>query len=119
MTHAHNQPFRRHGGPRRFPALFHRGDPALIGHVLRLQRDHGWLEEDWLARAPQLQAAAEGDSGYELDGLRQDAAVFTALYQEHIALEESLVYPEAMRQMAAEVASRDQRLSNQGEPGAA
>ena len=102
-----------------FPALIRRGDPALIGHVLRLQRDHGWLEEDWLELAPQLQAVAEGYSWYELDGLRQGAAVFTALYQEHIALEESLVYPEARRQMAAEDASRDQRLSNQGEPGAA
>jgi hemerythrin-like domain-containing protein len=30
--------------------------------------------------------------------------VFAALYQEHIALEESLIYPEARRQMAADSA---------------
>ena len=102
-----------------FPALIRQGDPALIGHVLRLQQDHGWLEEDWLELAPQLQAVAEGYSWYELDGLRQGVAVFTALYQEHIALEESLVYPEARRQMATEDASRDQRLAERVEPGAA
>jgi len=102
-----------------FPALIRRGDPVLIGHVLRLQQDHGWLEEDWLELAPQLQAVAEGYSWYELDGLRQGVGVFAALYQDHIALEESLVYPEARRQMAAEDASRAQRLAEGGKPGAA
>lgn len=85
-----------------FPALIRQGDPALIAHVLRLQQDHGWLEEDWLELSPQLQAVAEGYSWYELDGLRQAVEVFTGLYQEHIALEESLIYPEARRQLAAE-----------------
>jgi hemerythrin-like domain-containing protein len=84
-----------------FPALIQQGNPALLSHVLRLQQDHGWLEEDWLELSPQLQAVAEGYSWYDLDGLRQAAAVFTALYQEHIALEESLIYPEARRLMAA------------------
>ena len=102
-----------------FPALIRQGDPVLIGHVLRLQQDHGWLEEDWLELALQLQAVAEGYSWYELDSLRQGVGVFAALYQEHIALEESLVYPEARRQMAAEDASRAQRLAAGGKPGAA
>jgi hemerythrin-like domain-containing protein len=95
-----------------FPALIRKGDPMLIGHVRRLQQDHGWLEEDWLELAPQLQAVAEGYSWYELDGLRHGVGVFAALYHEHIALEESLVYPEARRQMAAEDASRAQRVAN-------
>lgn len=94
-----------------FPVLLRKGDPVLTGHVLRLQQDHGWLEEDWLELAPQLQAVAEGYSWYELDGLRQGVEVFAALYHEHIALEESLVYPEARHQMAAEAASREQRVA--------
>ena len=94
-----------------FPALVRKGDPELVQHVLRLQQDHGWLEEDWLELSPQLQAVAEGYSWYELDGLRHGVGVFTALYHEHIALEESLIYPEAKRQLDAEAASRDQRVA--------
>lgn len=95
-----------------FPALIRQGDPALVAQVLRLQQDHGWLEEDWLELSPQLQAVAEGYSWYELDGLRQAVEVFAGLYQEHIALEESLIYPEARRQLAAESAWRDQRVAS-------
>lgn len=94
-----------------FPPLIRKGDAQLTQHVLRLQQDHGWLEEDWLELAPQLQAVAEGYSWYELDALRHGVDVFAALYHEHIALEESLIYPEAKRQMEAEAASRDQRVA--------
>ncbi|MEK8052262.1 hemerythrin domain-containing protein [Ideonella sp. DXS22W] len=94
-----------------FPVLIRKGDAQLTQHVLRLQQDHGWLEEDWLELAPQLQAVAEGYSWYELDALRHGVGVFTTLYHEHIALEESLIYPEAKRAMAAEAASRDQRVT--------
>jgi len=97
-----------------FPALVRTADAALIQHVLRLQQDHGWLEEDWLELAPQLQAVAEGYSWYELDTLRAGVDVFIALYHDHIALEESLIYPEAKRQLDAEAASRDQRLAGGG-----
>ncbi|MDT7834678.1 hemerythrin domain-containing protein [Aquabacterium sp. OR-4] len=95
-----------------FPPLLRKNDPVLTQHVLRLQQDHGWLEEDWLELAPQLQAVAEGYSWYELEALRHGVGVFTTLYHEHIALEESLIYPEARRQMAAEAASRDQRIAS-------
>lgn len=94
-----------------FPALIRKGDAALIQHVLRLQQDHGWLEEDWLELAPQLQAVAQGYSWYELDGLRAAVVVFTELYQDHIALEESLIYPEAKAVLNAEEASLQQRLA--------
>lgn len=94
-----------------FPALVRKGDKALIQHVLRLQQDHGWLEEDWLELEPQLQAVAQGYSWYELDGLRAGVGVFAALYQEHIALEESMIYPAARAQMAAEAVSHDQRVA--------
>ena len=84
-----------------FPGLLKSGDDELVQHVLRLQQDHGWLEEDWLELAPQLEAVAQGYNWYDLDMLRQALPVFAALYQDHIALEESLVYPEARRRMEA------------------
>lgn len=94
-----------------FPALVRKGDKALIQHVLRLQQDHGWLEEDWLELAPQLQAVARGYSWYEIDSLRHAVGVFATLYQDHIALEESLIYPEAKAHMAAEAVSQAQRVA--------
>lgn len=92
-----------------FPPLVRRNDPELTQHVLRLQQDHGWLEEDWLELAPQLQAVAQGYSWYEIDTLRHAVGVFTALYNEHIALEESLIYPAAKRQMADEAGAQQAR----------
>ena len=62
---------------------------------MRLQQDHGWLEEDWLTLEPQLSAIAAGYSWYDIDMLRLALPVFTELYQDHIDLEESLIYPEA------------------------
>jgi hemerythrin-like domain-containing protein len=84
-----------------FPGLLASGDAALIQHVLRLQQDHGWLEEDWLELSPQIEAIAAGYNWYDLVMLRHALPVFTALYQEHIALEESLVYPAAKARQAA------------------
>lgn len=80
-----------------FPGLLASDDVELVQHVRRLQQDHGWLEEDWIELAPQLQAVAEGYSWYDLDQLRHAVPVFAELYREHIALEESLIYPEARR----------------------
>ena len=97
-----------------FPALVRKGDPELVQHVLRLQQDHGWLEEDWLELSPQLQAVAEGYSWYELDGLRHGVGVFTALYHEHIALEESLIYPEAKRRQQVAQAANSARTVTSG-----
>ena len=68
-------------------------------HILRLQQDHGWLEEDWLELSAQIDAVAQGYSWYDIDALRQGTAVFTELYKDHIDLEESLIYPEARRQL--------------------
>ena len=76
-----------------FPGLLASGDAALVQHVQRLQQDHGWLEEDWLELSPQLRAVGEGQNWYDLDAFRAATVVFTALYREHIALEESIVYP--------------------------
>ena len=70
-------------------------------HVKRLQQDHGWIEEDWRELAPQIEAISAGYNWYDLPMLRAALPVFTALYQEHIALEESLIYPAARRQAQA------------------
>ena len=76
-----------------FPSLLVSGDEALVQHVRRLQQDHGWLEEDWLELGPQLRAVAEGYNWYDLDVLRSAIPIFSELYRDHIALEESIIYP--------------------------
>lgn len=83
-----------------FPPLLSSPDADLVQHVLRLQQDHGWIEEDWLELAPQLQAIAEGHNGYDIDFLRAAVPVFTDLYREHITLEETIVYPASRRQQS-------------------
>ena len=94
-----------------FPSLLSSGDATLVQHIQRLQQDHGWLEEDWLELAPQIEAIAQGYNWYDLATLRSALPIFTALYQEHIALEESLVYPEAKRRQQALLNGAEDRLS--------
>jgi hemerythrin-like domain-containing protein len=76
-------------------------DGELRAHVQRLQQDHHWFEEDWLEIEPHLQAVAQGWRREHLTFLRAALPEFTALQHEHIALEESLIYPEAKRRQAA------------------
>jgi hemerythrin-like domain-containing protein len=94
-----------------FPPLLAGTDPDLIEHVRHLQMDHGWLEEDWKQLELQLGAVSGGYSWFDLDELRSGSEVFTALYHDHIALEESLVYPEAMRVLNAEIDGLGRRLA--------
>jgi len=88
-----------------FPSLLASSDEALVATVRMLQQDHGWIEEDWLALAPQLRAIAAGYSWYDIDELRHGVEVFLELCREHIQLEESIIYPEAKAQ-AAKLARR-------------
>lgn len=83
-----------------FPALLNSGDAELVQHTRRLQQDHGWIEEDWLELAPQIEAIAAGYSWYNMDQLVHAIPMFAALYADHMALEESLIYPEAKARMA-------------------
>lgn len=83
-----------------FPDLLVSGDAALVQHVQRLQQDHGWLEEDWRELQPQLLTLAEGYNGFDLDFLRAAIPIFADLYRDHIALEETIVYPESRRRQA-------------------
>lgn len=84
-----------------FPPLLAGNDAELIQHVQRLQQDHGWLEQDWLEMEPTLRSIAEGFAWHDPALLREMAAVFCALYIEHIALEESVVYPASKQQLVA------------------
>ena len=90
-----------------FPLLLDKGNSTLAHHVRRLQQDHAWLEEDWLELGPQLESIAEGIGGVDLHSLRAGMDIYIALHRDHIALEESLVYPEAMRVLDAAIAARD------------
>ena len=81
-----------------FPQLLASTDVDLVSTVRMLQQDHGWIEEDWIAIAPQLRAIASGYSWYDPAELRHALQVFLDLCREHIALEESLIYPEAKAQ---------------------
>ncbi len=83
-----------------FPRLLLGADAALLAHVKRLQQDHNWIEEDWLELDPHLQAVARGYHEQHHLFLRDALPEFTALYHEHIALEEDTVYPEARRRQA-------------------
>jgi hemerythrin-like domain-containing protein len=78
-----------------FPGLVSAGDPETVQAVLRLQQDHDWIEEDWMELSPHLDALASGQSWYDIDLLREGANIFTALMHDHIALEESMIYPQA------------------------
>jgi hemerythrin-like domain-containing protein len=101
-----------------FPKLLDSGNPEIVQDVVRLQQDHGWLELDWLELRPQLDAVADGNEGFDLDGLSKGAQLFTALSRDHVALEEACIYPEARarlragerREMGREMAAR-RRLS--------
>ena len=84
-----------------FPSLLEAADAELRNHVQRLQQDHNWFEEDWLELEPHLQAVAQGWREEHVAFLRAALPEFTALQHEHIALEESLIYPEAKRRQAA------------------
>lgn len=92
-----------------FPALLASGNAELVQHVKRLQQDHGWLEEDWLELEPQIDAIALGYNWYDLPMLRAALPIFVALYEEHIGLEESMIYPEAKRRQAALAAAAGAR----------
>ena len=97
-----------------FPALLESADPEIVKVVLRLQQDHDWLEEAWFDLAPHVVAIAAGRRSYDIDVLREGVPVLAALSVDHMALEESFIYPQARacmpaqarRQMGREMAAR-------------
>lgn len=90
-----------------FPQLLKAGSEAIKHDVLRLQQDHGWLEEDWRLIQSHLRAVADGYAGYDMAMLRQALPIFDKLYREHIALEEHKVYPQAREAIARAASERE------------
>ena len=82
-----------------FPALAAGGDPEIAQAVARLKQDHAWLRADWRVLSPLVRALADGQSWVDLDVLRDGVEVFSTLARDHIALEESLIYPQARSRM--------------------
>ncbi len=89
-----------------FPALLASGESALVAAVRSLQQDHGWIEENWLELSPQLRAIAAGDGGIDAVEFGHYVDVFLELCRGHIALEETLIYPESKARWARAVAER-------------
>jgi len=82
-----------------FPALLRDADDALRHALAQLQQDHAWLEANWMELAPQLDSMARGYNWHSMDEVRHGIELFTGLYEDHVALEESLIYPKAKAQM--------------------
>lgn len=95
-----------------FPALLANADPVLEEQVAQLRQDHGWIEQNWRELSPLLEALSQGHTWVDVDLLRAMIEVFTQLHHAHIALEESMVYPEARRREAEARAQTAQRRAH-------
>jgi hemerythrin-like domain-containing protein len=89
-----------------FPSLLASGNDTLVSAVRTLQQDHGWIEENWIELAPQLRAIASGNNWLDPAEFMHDARVFLVLCSNHIALEESLIYPQSKAHWAEVLAKR-------------
>ena len=93
-----------------FPALASCGNAETQQAIARLKQDHAWLRADWRVLSPLIQAVATGLSWVDPDALRDGVEVFCTLARDHIALEESLIYPQARIRML-EASRREMRLA--------
>lgn len=82
-----------------FPLLADSDDPETAQAVARLKQDHAWLRADWRVLSGLVRAIATGQSWVDVDVLRDGVQVFATLARDHIALEESLIYPKARIRM--------------------
>ncbi len=93
-----------------FPTLAANGDAETAQAVARLKQDHAWLRADWRVLSPLVQALAAGQSWVDIDAFRDGVEVFCTLARDHVALEESLIYPQA-RILMLESTRREMRLA--------
>lgn len=89
-----------------FPPLLKSDDAELVQAVQTLRQDHNWLELNWSELAPMLRAVEQGEDWVDLEHLQHAIEVFVNLSHDHIALEETLIYPQARANRAAELAKR-------------
>jgi len=92
-----------------FAPLLALGDSALNASVHTLQQDHGWIEENWIELAPQLNAIASGNNWPDPAEFLHGVQVFVDLCTDHIALEETVVYPQSREQWAQALEARKLR----------
>jgi hemerythrin-like domain-containing protein len=90
-----------------FPALLASGDAELVQAVLSLRQDHGWMERNWALLGPQMRAIAKGEGWIDPVELQRGVDVFAQLCIDHIALEETTIYPESKARWAQRVAQRE------------
>lgn len=102
-----------------FPVLLASGDETLAEQVAELRQDHGWIEQNWRELSPLLDALAHGHTWVDVDLLRSMIEVFAQMHHAHIALEESMVYPEARRREAEAVEQTAQRRAHWGQEATA
>ncbi len=88
-----------------FPPLDAEGDASTRHAIECLRQDHFWLHTDWRELSPLVRAIAHGQAGLDIEALREGAEVFGLLCHDHIALEESLIYPQVLARMDAETRS--------------
>lgn len=89
-----------------FPPLLASDNDELKTAVRSLQQDHGFIEENWLELGPQLRGIAEGNDWFEPAEFQHNVTLFLELLNGHIALEESLIYPESKMMWAEAIARR-------------
>lgn len=117
----HNHDEERHV----FPTLLQHEDEEVRRAAETLCEDHAWIELTWLDIEPQLAAVADGVSTFDPLALRSAVEVFDAVMRDHIALEESLLYPqlrdrlgsELIRSIGRETAAREEASSHRTQPG--
>lgn len=113
----HHQDEERHV----FPRLEGAADPALTDAVARLRADHVQMESLWAQLRPVLQSwTGEAIGTVPDEPARQLAATFAALYERHLALEETLVFPAARGRIdEAELRSMSQDMAHRRTAAAA
>ena len=89
-----------------FPPLLASDNEELRNAVRTLQQDHGFIEENWIELGPQLSGIAEGNDWFDVAEFQHNVSLFLELMNGHIALEESLIYPESKMMWAEAVAKR-------------
>lgn len=94
-----------------FPSLLASGSDEVKQAVRSLQQDHGFIEENWIQLGPQLRGIAEGNDWFTSEEFLHNVEVFLELLNGHIALEESMIYPESKAMWAAQIAGRKMRVA--------
>ncbi|HEX5785840.1 MAG TPA: hemerythrin domain-containing protein [Burkholderiaceae bacterium] len=102
----HHQDEERHV----LPSLLSSPIPATADVARKLQQDHQWLEQLWLAIDPCIDAAVMGSRWFDQQELTHAVGLYTDLYADHMVLEETVAYPQAHQHLSAQLlqgASRD------------